>query len=71
VRIERRYCGDCKRNVGAVYQPTGLAFGLPGCLATILTGGLFIALWAILRLVTGVTRSGQSQWTCPECGRRL
>ena len=60
---EQRYCRACKKNVLAERQ-TGMSDGI-GCLLMIITLGLFIPFFLLLRSVNAL-----GGYRCPQCGSK-
>lgn len=59
-QIQRRWCPDCERHVGAIRQYPN--FGLHALLL-IMSCGLYLPVWLFVMSST--------LWACPTCGRRV
>ena len=59
----QRYCKMCGRKVLAE-RSLGIGDGM-GCLLTIITAGLFLPLWLLLRAINAM-----AGFRCPVCGSK-
>ena len=58
---KQKFCKSCQKNVYAE-RPTGISDGI-GCLLIILTCGLFLPIFLLLRMINAF-----AAFKCPACG---